>query len=77
MSEESRYVWVRAKCVRTSPKGGVLVIINRSEYWIPQSQIHDDSEVYTDDGVEGKLVMTRWIADKKGLIEQCKDHDAE
>jgi len=35
--------------------------------WIPKSQIHDDSEVWKK-GQVGKLVITEWIAEQKGLI---------
>jgi hypothetical protein len=37
------------------------------EYWVPQSQIDDDSEVY-EAGGEGKLVVSHWWADKQGLL---------
>lgn len=29
--------------------------------WIPQSQIHEDSEVY-EKGTEGSLIVTAWLA---------------
>ena len=35
--------------------------------WVPQSQIDEDSEVWKKDD-EGTLVITRWIAEKKGLV---------
>lgn len=35
--------------------------------WIPESQIHADSEVF-EVGHFGTLVITRWIAEKKGLV---------
>jgi len=35
--------------------------------WFPQSQITDDSEVWKK-GDEGTLIITDWIAEKKGLI---------
>lgn len=37
------------------------------ELWFPQSQIHDDSEVWKE-GDEGELVISEWIAKEKGLI---------
>jgi hypothetical protein len=43
------------------------VVIDGWEHWIPKSQIHDDSEVWTKDQ-EGELVVTEWIAKQKGLI---------
>ena len=44
----------------------LLVVIDGDEYWIPQSQITDDSEVYAK-GHEGDLVITDYIAEQKGL----------
>lgn len=35
--------------------------------WIPKSQITDDSEVYRV-GDAGTLMVTEWIAEKKGWI---------
>lgn len=36
--------------------------------WIPKSQVHDDSDVFdADKNAEGKLVITRWFAEKEGL----------
>lgn len=35
--------------------------------WIPKSQIDDDSEVWKKDQ-DGKLVVSEWIAEQKGLI---------
>lgn len=34
---------------------------------IPHSQIDDDSEVY-EEGTDGTLVVSRWIAEQKGLL---------
>lgn len=38
--------------------------------WFPDSQIDADSELYMESeaGDTGKLVVTRWIAEKKGLV---------
>jgi len=35
--------------------------------WIPQSQIHADSEVYKE-GHEGNVVITLWWAGEHGLV---------
>ena len=35
--------------------------------WIPYSQIHDDSEIYAK-GDTGSLIISRWIAEEKGLV---------
>ena len=45
----------------------ILCEIDEEEMWIPKSQIHDDSEVYKM-GSEGILIISKWIAKKKGLI---------
>jgi hypothetical protein len=45
----------------------LLVEIDGRQFWIPQSQIDDDSEVYQA-GDEGELVVSQWIAEQKGLV---------
>ena len=35
--------------------------------WVPQSQVHDDSEVWGEDD-EGDLYVTRWFAEKSGWV---------
>jgi hypothetical protein len=64
----------REKCVEyediTCDKdtdAAILVEIEGEEYWIPKSQIHDDSEVYQE-GTSGQLVISQWIAEQKGLV---------
>lgn len=55
-----------AICVRSTEKA-ILVRIDGAEHWIPQSHVHDDSEVYAE-GDEGTLVISEWIAKQKGLL---------
>jgi hypothetical protein len=55
-----------AVCVRATDKA-ILVRIDGKEHWIPQTQVHADSEVFSE-GDEGKLVVTQWIAEQKGLV---------
>lgn len=40
------------------------------EVWIPNSQIDDDSEIWNESekGEEGKLVISEWLATKKGWL---------
>jgi hypothetical protein len=38
-----------------------------NQIWIPQSQIHSDSEVYKE-GTNGLLVVTTWFAEQKGWL---------
>lgn len=54
--------------VKAASDKALLCVIEGEEYWIPQTQIDDDSEVYKK-GDEGKLVVNRWIAKQKGLVE--------
>lgn len=44
----------------------LLCRIDGQDHWIPQSQIDDDSEVY-DQGHEGTLIVSEWVATQKGL----------
>ena len=37
------------------------------DVWVPQSVIHDDSEVYEEGGT-GELVLAEWWARKEGLV---------
>jgi hypothetical protein len=54
-------------CLKDTDKA-ILVEIDGEEYWIPQSQVDDDSEVYQE-GDKGVLVISHWIAVQKGLTE--------
>lgn len=54
-----------ARCVRETAMA-ILVEVDDAEYWIPKSQIDDDSEVYQD-GDEGTLVIPEWLASEKGF----------
>lgn len=47
-------------------EGAILCDIDGDEIWIPKSQIDESSEVSDDQDV-GTLVVSRWIAEKKGL----------
>lgn len=54
------------RCTRETDKA-CLCIIDGVSTWIPKSQITDNSEVWKKDD-KGLLVITEWIAIKKGLI---------
>lgn len=59
-----------AMVVRGSPKALCVELVDHGrELWIPRSVIHDDSEVYDDDGEHdnGELVLLRWFAEKEQL----------
>lgn len=53
--------------IRESDKA-ILVLINGDEHWIPKSQIDETSEVLTGTS-SGVLVIKRWLAEQKGLVE--------
>ena len=48
-------------------KAALLVAINGEEHWIPQSQIHEDSEVFKP-GTEGDLIVARWFAEQRRRV---------
>lgn len=54
------------ECVHATD-AALLCVIDGDEHWIPQSQVDDDSEVY-EDGGEGTLIISEWIAIQKGLV---------
>ncbi len=35
--------------------------------WVPQSQVHPDSEIW-EEGQKGTLVISEWFAEKAGLL---------
>lgn len=45
----------------------ILCVIDDDKIWVPQSQVHDDSEVWAK-GDEGTLVVTAWWAEQRGLV---------
>jgi len=54
----------------TEARKAIWVEIDGDEYCIPDSQIDDDSELHLDStpGEFGDLVVSAWIAEKKGLL---------
>lgn len=63
MSED---LWRHPARVVHNTDNALLVDIEGDEYWIPKSQIHDDSEVWKK-GQEGDLVIHYWYARKLGF----------
>lgn len=44
--------------------GALLVLVGNDEFWVPKSQIDDESEVYTE-GDEGTLIISEyWFSNK-------------
>lgn len=57
-----------AVCLKDSGQA-LLIEIDGEEFWIPQSQILPDSEVYdAGKNSEGTLVISEWIATQKGIL---------
>jgi hypothetical protein len=54
--------------VEAESEKAILVEIEGEKVWVPKSQISDDSEVYSKASGGGELVVTRWWAEKKGLV---------
>lgn len=55
-------------CTEERPKAIQVQDAKGNSKWIPQSVIHDDSEVYRTN-TSGRLVVAFWWAEKEGL---CK-----
>ena len=54
------------RCKAASPDAIFVYIPDLMDsFWIPQSQVTDDSEVYELGGT-GDLIVTEWWADKQG-----------
>lgn len=75
MSTEETADFPKTTCLKATDRAILcLVTISKTQgtvrrLWIPQSQVHDDSEVYDDrNNNEGKLVITKWWAEKEGLL---------
>jgi len=45
----------------------ILVRIDDKEFWVPKSQVHDNSEAF-DLSNEGELIVTYWWAHENGHI---------
>jgi hypothetical protein len=59
----------KGKCTGRSRSGLALrVELANETRWIPNSMIHDDSEVFAP-GNEGNVVVNGWWADKEGLSD--------
>lgn len=53
--------------IKAATPKAVLCEIDGTHRWIPQSQVHENSEIWRT-GDEGKLVIRRWFAEKAGLV---------
>lgn len=53
--------------VEAEGEKAILVELEGEKVWVPKSQIHDDSEVYSKASGGGTLIVTRWWAEQRGL----------
>ncbi len=57
-----------ATCIKETASA---ILVEAPEFlepeWIPQSQVHEDSEVYTI-GTDGSLIVSDWFAEKRGWL---------
>jgi hypothetical protein len=67
-TSESYIYPTQVKALRETDRALLCADSNGNEFWVPKSQLHDDSEVF-EVGGEGKLVVTRWLADQKGWAD--------
>ena len=69
MSYMSSYTIEEAIVVNETPNGiWIQAPIFDSDEFIPQTQIHVDSEVYKS-GTEGNLIISAWLARQRGWLE--------
>lgn len=68
MSDETFKI-EKAKCIQERPKAILVEApIWPQAMWIPQSQVHDNSEVWKE-GDTGRLVVSLWFAEQRGWTE--------
>jgi hypothetical protein len=66
--DDQRVSLGRAKILSTSDKAiRVLLDSDGKTLWVPESQVHDCSEVFKGCDGPGDLVVTLWWAEKEGL----------
>jgi hypothetical protein len=68
---EYTYTLNKVRCTKAT-KAAILCARNGKTFWVPQSVVHDDSEVYKE-GDEGKLVVQLWFAEKEGWSSRDED----
>jgi hypothetical protein len=65
---EFTYTLDKVRCIEERPTAIRCERMGK-KFWIPQSVIHDDSEVYKA-GTEGSLVVKYWFAEKEGWVAE-------
>ena len=65
-SKQKTVTFNNVTVIKDTPLAILCEFEDGEEHWIPQSQVDADSECYGK-GDEGKLVITKWFADKEEL----------
>lgn len=68
------FIKVKDVQVLKATPAALLCRIQGDQFWVPQSQVHDDSEVYQE-GDKGALVCSEWIAESKGFKQHGDDYE--
>jgi hypothetical protein len=70
MSRDGLCSFKGSRIITVTNAGGVKVYVGGDvgrEVWFAQGHIHDNSEIWRA-GQEGELVVSEWVALKKGLV---------
>ena len=62
----SRWVQLENATIKRETDASFLIVLNDEEYWIPKSQV-DDANSYNVGDTDVTLIITKWIAECKGL----------
>jgi len=68
MDDSSETVSFEVERIEAETDKAILVDFDGEKTWVPKSQIHDDSEVWSKENDSGTLIVTRWWATKNGLV---------
>lgn len=64
----SHEYWEGDVIVIYETEDALLVDFESKEIWIPKSQIHNDSEIFSIEDGEGVLIIPEWLAKEKDML---------
>jgi hypothetical protein len=68
--KDKKAVYVDDVVVLRDSGKALLVRIMGEDHWVPQSQIHADSDVFSLATSGGRLIVSKWIAVQRGLWQE-------
>ena len=68
MGWEKKFLEFECMHVEKETEKALQVLISNETFWVPKSQIAEDSEV-TSEGQSGVIKLSEWIAGEKGLLQ--------